>query len=86
MGQSANQSMYLFETNAKEVEKIISNLENKKSTGHDDITVKFIKISSTHISELLSKVINISIKTSKYPDHLKIAKVIPIFKGGDVNE
>ena len=62
MGQSANQSMYLFETNAEEVEKNISNLENKKSTGHDDVTIKFIKISSTHISELLASVINMSNK------------------------
>ena len=44
--------------------------------------MKFIKFSSTHISELLSQVINISIKTGKYPDHLKIAKVIPIYKKG----
>ena len=62
MGQSANQSMYLFETNAEEVENIISNLENKKSTGHDDVTIKFIKISSTHISELLAKVIKCQLK------------------------
>ena len=46
--------MFLFETNADEVAKIITNLENKKSTGHDDITVKFIKISSIYISELLA--------------------------------
>ena len=82
MGNSANQSMFLFKTNATEVEKIISKLENKKSTGHDDISVKFIKISSTHISELLSQIINTSIKTGCYPDQLKIAKVIPIFKKG----
>ena len=83
MGQSANQSMFLFETNAEEVAKIITNLENKKSTGHDDITVKFIKISSIYISELLARVINISIKTGIYPDQLKIAKVIPIYKKGN---
>ena len=83
MGQSANQSMFLFETNAEEVAKIITNLENKKSTGHDDITVKFIKISSIYISELLAQVINISIKTGIYPDQLKIAKVIPIYKKGN---
>ena len=75
--------MYLFETNAEEVAKIITNLENKKSTGHDDITVKFIKISSIYISELLARVINISIKTGIYPDQLKIAKVIPIYKKGN---
>ena len=82
MGQRANQSMFLFETDAEEVAKIINNLENKKSTGHDDITVKFIKISSTYISELLARVINISIKTGIYPDQLKIAKILPLYKKG----
>ena len=86
MGQRANQSMFLFETDAEEVAKIINNLENKKSTGHDDITVKFIKISSIYISELLAQVINISIKTGIYPDQLKIAKILPLYKKGSISD
>ena len=85
MGESANQSMFLHETNVTEVEKIISSFESKKSSGHDDIPVKFIKISASYISKFISEIINFSIKTGQYPDHLKVAKVIPIHKKGDTS-
>ena len=85
MGEKANQSMYLYETNESEVKKIISSFENKKSTGYDGITTKFLKISSNFISKYISEIINLSIKTGQYPNKLKIAKVIPIHKKGDTN-
>ena len=35
---------------------------------------------------MLSQIINISIKTGNYPDQLKIAKVIPIYKKGSSSD
>ena len=83
MGEKADQSMYLYETN--ETSRKISSFENKKSTGYDGITTKFLKISSNFISKYISEIINLSIKTGQYPNKLKIAKVIPIYKKGDTN-
>lgn len=42
-----------------------------------------IKNSFDLISEPLVKLINLSLSTATFPDKLKIAKVIPIYKTGD---
>ena len=42
-----------------------------------------MKTSITYIAEPISKIINTSFTSGKYPDELKIAKVCPIFKSGE---
>ena len=83
LGNSSNQSMYLFNTTEFEILEIIKSLKNTKSTGYDDFSTKFIKLSAPLIAKDLAKIFNLAISTGVYPDNLKIAKVIPIFKKGD---
>ena len=52
----------------------------KKSKGSDDLPGKFISISAPLVADTLSKLFNLSIYNGEYPDVLKIAKVIPIYK------
>ena len=61
----------------------INDLNVKKSSGHDDLSAKFIKIIAPVLSVPLCKVINQALVTGIYPDLLKIAKVIPIHKKGE---
>ena len=61
----------------------IKNLKINKSPGQDEFTAKFIKLREIKIAPVLCEIFNLSIKTGEYPDPLKIAKVIPIFKKGD---
>ena len=75
--------MFLFQATETEIKKIIKNLKKTKSTGYDNFSTHFIKISSSILVPALTKIFNLSIKTGTYPDKLKIAKVIPIFKKGD---
>ena len=75
--------MYLFNTTLAEVLNTIKSLKNTKSTGFDDFSTKFIKLSATLIAPELVKIFNLAINKGIYPDNLKIAKVIPIFKKGD---
>ena len=75
--------MYLFNTTLAEVLDTIKSLKNTKSTGYDDFSTKFIKLSATLIAPELVKIFNLAINKGIYPDNLKIAKVIPIFKKGD---
>ena len=82
LGESSNISMYLTKTTTIEISKLISNLDNKKSPGHDGFSGKFIKLCSPHISELLANILNLSISKGVYPDSLKIARVSPIYKKG----
>ena len=44
MGESNKQSMYMFKTNPNEVYKLINKLKNKKSSGFDDLSAKFLKL------------------------------------------
>ena len=76
-------SMFLFNTTETEIAKIIKSLKNTNSTGYDNFSTKFIKLSSSILVPALAKIFNLSIKTGIYPSNLKIAKVIPIFKKGD---
>lgn len=64
------------------MEEVIAQLKDT-SPGHDDIHVKVIKIISSIISPILSKLINNSFITGHFPCTYKTAKVIPIHKGGD---
>ena len=66
-----------------EVTKIIKNLASKNSSGHDDISARFIKRILETITPPLTHIINQSLCTGIFPDRLKIAKVIPLFKKVD---
>ena len=66
-----------------DVHTIIHNLKNKKSSGNDDISNILLKSIKNEISEPLSVIINQTLLTGIYPDALKIAKVIPIYKKGN---
>ena len=65
-----------------EVSTVIQSLKNGKSSGPNSIPIKLLKVLEPHISLTLSSLINESFETSTFPDTLKIAKVIPVFKKG----
>ena len=51
--------------------------------GYDGIHVRVIKLADHVLSPILTKLINLSFIRGVVPDSLKIAKLSPIFKGGD---
>ena len=83
LGDPASQSIYLHNTDELEIKNTIKILKNTNSAGHDEFSSKFIKLSETLLIPALEKIFNLAIKTGTYPDRLKIAKVIPIFKKGN---
>ena len=62
--------------------KIISDLSTKDSYGHDDISTKLLKYISNEICKPLTLVVNQCLQTGIFPDNMKLAKVIPIYKKG----
>ena len=64
-------------------DKIVSFLHTKTSSGHDGLSVKLLKYLSPAIKEPLILIINQSMLTGIFPEKLKIAKVIPLFKKDD---
>ena len=75
-------SMYLAPTNETEVIKVINTLCSK-TPGCDDIPPNVLKHSSSLISTPLTHIINLSLRTGIFPNKLKFAKVLPLFKSGD---
>ena len=64
----------------------LSNLTNSYSCGHDNINNTLLKSISNEISSCNTLIINQSISTGSYPENLKLAKVIPIFRKSDKME
>ena len=76
-------SFFLHFATEWEITKEINNLDCKKSPGYDEISVKFLQAAKNLIAKPLMLIFNKAITTGQYPDALKIAKVIPLFKKGE---
>ena len=59
---------------------MIKNVKLSNSNGHDGIYSDLLKLLGNAISKSITLIINQSLRTGIFPDKLKIAKVIPIFK------
>ena len=78
LNHPADQSLLLYRINKEEIKDAISQLKNSNSSGYDEITSKFVKLSSQILIPALEKVLNLSILSGIYLSNLKIFKVIPI--------
>ena len=76
-------SMVIHSTAHLEVSKIIKQLKNKKSYGHDGISNGILKCCSPVLDSFLADAINKAINEHVFPEALNVAKVIPLYKKGD---
>ena len=70
-------------THKYEITDIVSNLNNKKSSGFDNINTVILKGIIAVIVDPLVHIFNLSFLNGEVPNVMKIAKVIPLFKKGD---
>ena len=63
--------------------KILNNLKPKPSCGYDGISTKLLKTCKFEICKSVTLIINQTLSTGIFPDSLKVAKVIPLYKKGD---
>ena len=80
LGGNHQQSLFLAPTDVNEIKKIIGSIKPKNSTGHDMVSNNFIKQISNVIAIPLCNLINKSMSHGVFPDTLKLAKVVPIYK------
>ena len=76
-------SFYLKPITVHEVEKLLTDLNVNKSNGPEDPPNKFIKVAKHVIAPILTKLFNLCFNQGVFPDSLKTAAVIPIYKAGD---
>lgn len=75
-------SMFLNGVDENEILDIVKNCKNKKSTDFNDIDMSLVKLVIEGISKPLTHICNLSFKTGAFPNQMKIAKVIPLYKNG----
>jgi hypothetical protein len=66
-----------------EVGKYITKMDNKKSSGPDELSNQLIKLSMPYIVESLTYIFNLCIEQNIFPSEFKRAKVIPLPKTRD---
>ena len=88
LNQKVASSMFLQPPRHSEVFNIIHSLRLRKSSGHDNIDSYFIRIACNVLTPYLTYLFHLSFEFNIFPDCLKTAKIIPIFKAGpktDIN-
>ena len=78
---SPNYSFYLSPVTQGEIENYLKSLKTS-SAGFDEISPYVLKHISNLLSIPLKHIINLTFKKGVFPDELKKAKVVPIFKSG----
>ena len=78
-------SMFLNPVTTEEMISIVRGLKNKVSAGHDEVPLYVFKRCAQHIVEPLCTLVNSSFEEGTFPNALKIARVVPLFKGGEKN-
>ena len=76
-------TLSLLPINEETTIKIIDDLKAKNCEGVDGISVNLLKAIKYETSKAITHIINQSLHTGIFPDKLKLAKVIPVFKKGD---
>ena len=80
-----SQSFFLNNTNEQEILNVVNNMNSKTSTDCNDVSMSVVKEVINVIVKPLTFIFNKSFMTGTFPDSMKKAKVIPIFKAGDKN-
>jgi hypothetical protein len=75
-------SMFTTPTDSTEISDIIKSL-NDSAAGPDGISSEIIKRSLQFTVPPLTHIVNLSLQQGVFPDEMKVAKVIPLFKSGD---
>ena len=66
-----------------DIAKIIQNLDPNKAHGHDNISIRMLKICGSSIYKPLEMIFKQCIETGVFPSEWKKANIVPIHKKGD---
>ena len=80
--KSGSKSIFLTPTDGPEIQNIIDGM-GKTAAGADGITGHILKLLSPVIVKPLVHITNLCFLKGKFPDNLKNALVVPIYKRGD---
>ena len=79
---SIEQTCALHFADEIEMNKVITSLKNKASSGHDGLSNNIVQICAPVIAPYLTSVFNQCIHLETFPDSFKIAKILGLHKEG----
>jgi len=79
-----NCSFSFSQVSTNRVLQCMNLLKNKSSCGYDRLSTSLLKRIFNPLLEPLTVIINQILTTGIFPDKLKVAKVIPVYKKGDI--
>ena len=79
--QSSQSSLFLSPTCVEEIKRIVSKLPSKASSGHDNISNVLLKEIIDQLAPVLVGVFNKSMTMGEFPSIMKLAEVVPLYKG-----
>ena len=82
LGNRLTESIYFASVNEKEIGQLIKSLKDT-AAGFDDLNSMCLKISSQFLVKPLTHICNLSLSQGIFPEQLKIANVIPLYKSDD---
>ena len=78
--QSSQASLFLTATCTDEIKKIVSALPSKASSGHDNLSNILLKEIIDPLAHILMEVFNKSMTVGEFPNIMKLAEVVPLYK------
>ena len=75
-----NKTLFLNLAYEQEIKQIIGQLSNKNSSRHDDIINILLKKIKHTIIKPLNYIFNLSINSGEFPNLMKIAEIMPLYK------
>ena len=79
----SDKTLYLSPTDEIEIYKLIAKLPNKSSSGYDSINNILLKQLNPVICRPLNKIFNKSLVEGIFPQEMKLAEIVPIYKSKD---
>ena len=83
LGPRSGSSAFFHPTTPREIESICQGLDVSKGPGHDGVSPQVLRYVSAEIAAPLSGLVNACLESGHFPDFLKMARITPVFKGGD---
>jgi len=83
LGKSISQTIILDPPKPVEIFNIINSLNPNKASGSDNISSFFLRIGNEVLAPTLSLLFSQVFELGFFPNIMKIAKVVPIFKSGN---
>ena len=80
------EKFYFREVTLLETIELIGRLSNSTSFGTDQIDALALKVAVSHLASPIRHLINVSLKTGKYANKWKLAKLIPLLKSSELNQ